>query len=113
MDHNSDSRAEPRHDGLISLIMRLSGGSAHGAPPTGDQPKAGPAPPAGCRHRRHVRGLVEASNQAKLDRQPRAAKEAELEQHRQVKAMLQQHLDAEMWEKLIEHARTAAAHGEK
>ncbi len=113
-DHDPASRAEPRRGGLISLIMRLSGGGEHGRPPPGDHAEARPAAPASDPITADkFRGLVEASKQAQLDREQRAAKEAELEQHRQVKAMLQEHLDAEMWEKLIEHARTAAAHGEK
>lgn len=52
MDHSSDRRAEPRRGGLISLIMRLSGGSEHVTPPTGDHPEWGtgrrrraPSPP--------------------------------------------------------------------
>ncbi len=107
----------PRSGGLAGLLMSLIGNAAHLAPapgapqvaiPPAVPPDAPAAPPAAAAT---FRALVAASEQAREDEKQHAAQTVELERLRQVKALLVQHLDAEMWETLIAHARAAAAQG--
>ena len=56
--------------------------------------------------------LVTASKQAGKDEAVAAKDQAKLEQERQVKALLQEHVGTSAWNALLEHARAAAALGE-
>lgn len=57
------------------------------------------------------RDLVDAATQAKIDTKAAAAREDVLARGRQVKRILQEHLDAGMWRMLLTHARVAASQG--
>lgn len=98
--------------GLVGVITNLMGGEKHARGSTASQS----TPPIPVAHVRpstaeDFRGLVQASNRAAMNEKQRAAQEADLARHRQVKTLLQAHLDAEMWESLLTHARAAAAQG--
>ncbi len=107
----------PRSGGLAGLLMSLIGDAAHlaptpGAPQAGMPPAVPPAAPAAPPAAAATfRALVAASEQAREDKKQHAAQMAELERLRRVKTLLVQHLDAELWETLIAHARAAAAQG--
>jgi CBS domain-containing protein len=102
--------------GLAGLFLDLIGNAAHLAPahagpaPETTDSKAGQQPPA-APAASAFRALVAASDQSRQDAKQQAARTAELERLRQVKALLQLHLDTEMWGSLLAHARDAAAHG--
>lgn len=59
------------------------------------------------------RTLVVASKRVERDDAIGAKQQAKLDQQRQVKAMLLEHLDKHVWATLLERARAAATHGEK
>jgi CBS domain-containing protein len=59
------------------------------------------------------RTLVTISKQAEREDAIAAEQQVKLDRQRQVKAMLLEHLDQEMWATLLERARTAATNGEK
>ena len=59
------------------------------------------------------RNLVDASVQAEVDEKKAVVHAADLVRIKQVKAVLHDHLGAEMWDALLAHARVAAAHGAK
>jgi len=102
-------------DGLAGMIMGFFGKVRHGKVASGDKPAAaGSAPdlpaPVTADMFRH---LAETSHQGMVDERNATAHAAELQRLQQVKAMLQEHVGAEMWETLLTHARVAAAHGAK
>jgi hypothetical protein len=111
-----EARPAPRHappgGGIVGLIMSLAGGSGHVAP--GTAPAAEAAAPAPVPITADAfRGLVDAADRAKQDKGAEATAAAALERRRQIKAMLQQHIDDEMWQTLIAHAEAAASAGLK
>jgi len=101
--------------GLAGMIMSFFGKALHGKAASGDKsapPGSAPDVPAPATADM-FRHLAEASHLGMVDERKATAHAAELERLRQVKAMLQEHVGAEMWETLLTHARVAAAHGEK
>ncbi len=102
-------------DGLTGMISSFFGMALHGKAASGETPmRSASAPdipaPVTADMFRH---LVEMSQQSNVDEKTAAVQAAELERLRQVKAMLHDHVGAEMWQTLLTHARVAAAHGEK
>lgn len=59
------------------------------------------------------RTLVAVSKRAEKDDAIAAKQEAKLGRQRQIRAMLLEHLDKQMWTTLLERAQAAAAHGER
>jgi len=110
--------AEPSRQagGLVGLIMSLAGGGERGSVAADPAAGAEAAKPAAAEAAPVTadafRGLVAEAEEKREDKSAAAARAAELERHRQVKAMLQQHLDDEMWQTLLAHARAAAASGQ-
>lgn len=109
------SKPARRAGGLVGLITSLIGGDKGAA--ADDVSRLMPAMAAsesqGPTTAQAFRQLVEKSKRTGEDEKRRTANEEELQRHRQVKSMLEAHLDAELWETLLAHARTAAAHGQK
>lgn len=73
-------------------------------------PPSAPAPPPVTASA--FRELVSASEQTARDAAVEARHNAELERLRQIKAMLLEHLDNQVWSQLLERAKAAAAQGE-
>ena len=102
---------EPPQQGmLISMIAGLFAGTGS-APVPAPRAAATAVPPKITAD--DFRALVEASDEGKAEEKTAMAHTAELDRARQVKAMLQDHVGAEMWSTLLNHARVAAAHGAK
>lgn len=101
--------------GLGAMIASFFGGTGGTSKPAAHAAAAAAAPPAAAQSVTAVafRALVDASNQGKVDEVRAEAHAAELERKRQVKAMLAEHVDSEMWSVLMNHAGVAAAHGEQ
>ena len=99
--------------GIAAMLLGFFGGMGQGAG-TARQP-APPAPvlPPAPVTADAFRHLAVTSHQSDLDERKAAIHAVELERLRQVKAMLQDHVGAEMWETLLAHAQVAAAHGAK
>jgi CBS domain-containing protein len=76
------------------------------------QPSAPPAVVAPATTAEAFLTLVTASKQAGQDEAVAAKDQAKLEQERQVKALLQEHVGTPAWTALLERARAAAALGE-
>lgn len=114
------SLPNPGHapEGVIGLILGLllgSGPHAGGAAaPRSDAAAPAPAPaappPATAEAFRH---LVERCVAGERDEKAAAATSAALERQREVRLLLQTHLDAATWSALLDRARVAAAHGAK
>jgi len=98
---------------ILNSFFGGGGGGEHdnGVPPLRSAPAPAPKP-ADTLTAKGFRQLVEASKHGADEDKERAAREAELARSRQVKDMLQEHLDTQMWATLLEHAREAAARGE-
>ena len=107
--------AEARTRSFAQFIMSLVGDPAHLAPAPGATPglpQAGPRAPAAVAAT-NFRGLVEAFRHGRADATEHARRAAELDRPRQVTTLLRAHLDAELWQALLDHAHTAAEHGAK
>ena len=96
--------------GIVGLIMSLAGGAPHPTDAALSAEASAPAPVPTTAEA--FRGLVEAADRAKEDKGAEAAATAALERRRQIKGMLQQHIDDEMWQTLIAHAEAAAKAGQ-
>jgi CBS domain-containing protein len=101
-----------RIEGFLGTLMSMGGDTAH--QPAGPVIVATPAeptlPPITAAA---FRDLVAASELVKRDQEKAAAGATKLARTRQVKAMLQDHLNEDMWTALMAHARTAATQGAK
>jgi uncharacterized membrane protein len=93
--------------------MNLSGGAEWTAAAAAAAVEPQSAPASIPTTAEAFRGLVAAVEQAKEDKSAEAARAADLERRRKIKALVQQHLDDEMWRTRIDHAREAAAVGKK
>ncbi len=102
-----------RTGGFARFIMNLVGDPAHLMPAPGSTPTLPRADPPAPVAATNFRRLVEAFRHGRADATEHAHQALELERQRQVTALLRAHLDAELWLVLLEHARTAAEHGEK
>jgi len=80
--------------------------------PSAAQPSAAPVVVAPATTAEAFLTLVTASKQAGQDEAVAAKDQAKLEQERQVKALLQEHVGTPAWTALLERARAAAALGE-
>jgi CBS domain-containing protein len=58
------------------------------------------------------RGLVGAHDRSRRDTDAASRRAADLAHRREVKTLLAAHLDDELWQMLLDHARAAAEHGE-
>ena len=98
--------------GLYGLVQSLVGGTHHAAvPDVPASPVAAKATPGISAD--GFRGLVTASEQAKIDDATEAKRVMGVERAKQVKAVLEQRVTNESWQELIRHAELAAKHGEK
>ena len=105
--------ATPRAGGFAQFIMSLVGDPAHLAAPSGtatSPPQAG-APAAVSAT--DFRGLVDAFRHGRADATEQTRQAAALERQREITRLLRAHLDDELWQALLDHARTVAQHGEK
>ena len=96
--------------GLVGLITGLIGGGGGHAghlPKTDEPTQPQPAP----FNANSFRQLVAQSKQTVADEHRRVDAEAELARSQQVKTMLQEHIDHEVWQKTLELARSAARQG--
>jgi CBS domain-containing protein len=104
--------------GLLSFLESLIGGmSLRGvlerpaalppAPPA-EAPAAQPGLSAAA-----FRAEVRAFKAETLDRQQLARREAELNRRRQIKALMDHHVSAQLWRELLDHAALAARSGEQ
>jgi CBS domain-containing protein len=97
--------------GWAEMIGSFFTGVGGGTPAATERTTAKPAviaPTAeGFRH------LVDVSAQAEVDEKKAVVHAADLARIKQVKAVLHDHLGAEMWDALLAHARVAAAYGAK
>jgi CBS domain-containing protein len=98
--------------GMLASFFGGDGGghesaSAPSRPVPPPAPNAADAPTA-----KAFRELVETFKHKTLDARAKASHEAELAHNRQIKDLLQEHLNAQMWTTLLEHAREVAVHGE-
>jgi len=98
-----------RSEGFLGMLMSMGGTTAH-QPITVATP-AKPTVPALTAAAFH--DLVTASEQVKQDLEKAASGATKLARTRQVKTMLQDHLNEDMWTALLAHARTAATQGAK
>ena len=97
--------------GISAMLLGFFGGRGQGAAQQPAPPVSVPPPVSVTAEA--FRHLAKTSHQNDLDERKAAAHAVELERLRQVKAMLQDHVGAEMWETLMTHAQVAAAHGAK
>ena len=99
---------------LTNLLTSFFGSERHDrAPVAQPSPTSAPArqePAPATAQAFHE--LVEASKYAAAADRERAIEDAELTRRRKVKETLEEHLDAEMWASLLDHARQAAERGE-
>ena len=99
--------------GVSAMLMGFFGGMGQGTGTARQPAPPAPVPPQAAVTAGAFRHLADVSHQSELDERKAAAHAVELERMRQVKAMLQDHVGAEMWETLLAHAQVAAAHGAK
>jgi CBS domain-containing protein len=113
MEAAPDRKPAPPGGKWAEMIGSFFTGTAGGGatPPAPEPPATKPTPTALTAE--SFRNLVDASVQAEVDDKKAAAHAADLARIQQVKAVLHDHLGAEMWEALLTHARVAAAHGAK
>ncbi len=103
--------------GVLRFLEFLIGGASlrgiverGGGGPSEEAPKP-PKPPvfSASTFRNNVR-TFKAEN---FDREQAARREAELDRRRQIKALLNHHVSAQLWRELLEHAELAARGGEQ
>jgi CBS domain-containing protein len=90
---------------LRGVLDRSGGGPSEGPTPQAPEPQTFSA--SAFRH--NVRSFKEES----FDRKQAARREAELDRRRQIKALLDHHVSAQLWRELLEHAELAARGGEQ
>lgn len=102
-------------NGLMDFLESMIGGaSLRGAPPKRSRSTAAVAakpraPEFSATAFRNEAEQFEAGRQARLEAERTAAR---LKRQRELKAMLQAHVDEALWRDLVEHAEAAAARGE-
>jgi len=105
--------APARNQGFAQFVMSMVGDPAHLMPALATTPTLpptdAPAPVAAT----NFRSLVDAFQHERADAVEHARWAVELDRQRQVTTLLRAHLDAELWQALLDHARTAAEHGAK
>jgi len=116
-------RARPEEEeagaGILRFLESLIGGvSLRGVPErAGGAPAEAPAAPEAPRARvfsaQAFRDNVRAFKTESFDRKQAARREAELDRRRQIKALLDHHVSAQLWRELLEHAELAARGGER
>ena len=89
---------------LRGIVERGGGGPSEDAP---EPPK--PRVFSASAFRNNVRAFKAES----FDRKQAARREAELDRRRQIKALLDHHVSAQLWRELLEHAELAARGGEQ
>ena len=102
--------------GILGFLESLIGGaSLRGVADRG----GGPSDAAPQVHKPRVfsasafRSNVRTFKAESFDRKQAARKEAELDRRRQIKALLDHHVSAQLWRELLEHAELAARGGEQ
>jgi CBS domain-containing protein len=95
--------------GLASMFAGMMGAESR---PPATQPSAAPVVVAPAMTADAFVTLVTAAKRAGQDEAVAAKDQAKLEQERQVKALLQEHVGTPAWTALLERARAAAALGE-
>ena len=98
--------------GLYGILQSLVGGAGHPSTPTAPPPRVVAEPTASISAGAFL-DLVNASKQGKIDEASEATRVRGLERQRQVETVLQQRLTDESWRQLLNHAETAAKHGEE
>ncbi|HZZ61839.1 MAG TPA: CBS domain-containing protein [Roseiarcus sp.] len=89
---------------LRGVVGRAGGGPFEKAPEPGKPPVFSAAA---------FRNNVRAFKTESFDREQAAQREAQLDHRRQIKALLDHHLSAQLWRELLEHAELAARGGEQ
>jgi len=102
--------AEPS-GGFLSMLVSMAD-SIGLSSKTGTPPETSGAPPPTVTADAFA-GLVANSEQAKQDARHAADDALKLTRARQLREMLQRHVDAAMWTEMLGHAREAAARGEE
>lgn len=110
--------------GLLSFLESMIGGSslrggldrpqtAHAGPPlqAASPQAAAPAPPKPL-SANDFRARVSSFKAGTVDQKERDQKAAELERRRQVKALVDIHVNEHLWREMMEHAKLAASSGE-
>jgi len=104
----------PSVGGLLSMITGMM--KAETRPPAASTPTSGPRAPASDGSLVVTAGaflaLVTASKQTERDDKVAAKAQAKLDRQNQIKVMLQDHVNSQMWSSLLERAQAAASHGE-
>ena len=105
--------------GILRFLESLIGGvSLRGVPEraagaAAEAPAAPEAPRARAFSAQAFRDSVRAFKTESFDRMQAARREAELDRRRQIKALLDHHVSAQLWRELLEHAELAARGGER
>jgi CBS domain-containing protein len=101
---------------LVSFLESLIGGASL----TGAHQESAASPPRAVisspPHKfsaELLRSEVRAFKQESVDSAEATRRAAALERKRRVKALLEQHLSAELWREILDHAELSATHGEK
>ena len=89
---------------LRGVVDRAGGGASEEAP----EPRKAPVFSAAA-----FRSNVRAFKAESFDRKQAAQREAQLDRRRQIKALLDHHVSAQLWRELLEHAELAARGGEQ
>ena len=103
--------------GILGFLESLIGGASLRG--VAERAGRGPSEAAPPRSRQPVfsasafRNNVRAFKAESFDRKQAARKEAELDRRRQIKALLDHHVSAQLWRELLEHAELAARGGER
>ena len=110
------ARLEETGAGILGFLESLIGGTSlrgvldhsSGAPSDGAS-----HPPKPIFSASAFRNNVRAFKDESFDRKQAARREAELDRRRQIKALLDHHVSAQLWRELLEHAELAARGGEQ
>ena len=108
--------------GLLSFLESMIGGTslrgglerppaAHAGPAQAASPAAAPEPPKPL-SASDFRARVSSFKTGTVDQKERERKAAELERRRQVKALVDIHVNEHLWRDMMEHAKLAASSGE-
>jgi CBS domain-containing protein len=112
-------REEEAGAGILRFLESLIGGVSlrgvleRAAGATAEARATPEAPRARALSAQAFRDNVHAFKAESFDRQQAARREAELDRRRQVKALLDHHVSAQLWRELLEHAELAARGGER
>ena len=110
--------------GLLSFLESMIGGSslrgglerppaAHASPQQAADAPAASAAPAKPLSANDFRARVSSFKAGAVDQKERERKAAELERRRQVKALVDIHVNEHLWREMLDHAELAARDGEK